>query len=109
MKRRNLRDPIKAAEWLNFGPKDRTKSKRLQSKYGIDLAERNAVAKTQDYQCEICKVEEYLVTDHDHNKPGTFRGLICLTCNAGLGMFSDDTTILQSAIDYLNRKRVQES
>jgi hypothetical protein len=29
------------------------------------------------------------------------RGLLCFTCNSGIGMFSDDTTLLEQAIRYL--------
>lgn len=31
------------------------------------------------------------------------RGLLCLTCNTGLGMFKDDVNMLYLAIRYLEK------
>jgi hypothetical protein len=38
--------------------------------------------------------------DHDH-KTGEVRGLVCQSCNHGLGCFKDSPVLLQKAIDYL--------
>ncbi len=42
--------------------------------------------------------------DHDH-KTGTARGLLCQNCNTGIGFLQDDTDVLRSAIEYLERER----
>lgn len=40
------------------------------------------------------------VIDHCHNS-GKVRGILCGSCNVGLGKFKDDTIILEKAIDYI--------
>ena len=73
--------------------------------YGVDV---NYAKNRRSSCCEICGIrateltKKTLFIDHDHNT-GRVRGLLCTNCNAGLGMFRDDTTLLKSAIDYLNK------
>jgi len=69
-------------------------------RYGLTVAERNAIAEKQDHKCPICQHERKLHVDHDH-KTGAVRGLLCLGCNTSLGKFEDDPTILLRAIAYL--------
>lgn len=56
----------------------------------------------QDYLCAICKVpiKENAHLDHDH-ETNKVRGLLCSTCNIGLGLFRDNIKNLKSAIEYL--------
>ena len=72
-------------------------------KYGITLAYKIELIKKQGGNCLICtkKIDETSGhVDHNH-KTGEIRGILCGTCNAGLGMFQDDIQLLQNAIDYL--------
>lgn len=60
--------------------------------------------------CEICESEPIkpygrLSLDHDH-KTGGFRGFICSNCNMGLGLLKDNLTVLQSAIEYLQKPQI---
>src|SRR5689334_15698995 len=41
-----------------------------------------------------------LVVDHDH-ATDLIRGLLCSTCNTGLGCFKDDPKLFRKAIKYL--------
>ena len=53
--------------------------------------------------CAICGVrpnKKRLALDHCH-KTDKLRGLLCDTCNRGLGMFHDDPLRLYAAIEYL--------
>lgn len=67
--------------------------------------------KRQHSCCAICGTHEDeiphgsfvhspLVVDHDH-RGGGVRGLLCPTCNVGLGQFKDDPALLANAIAYL--------
>ena len=60
----------------------------------------------QNGQCAICATTDpgcghkHFCVDHDH-KTGEVRGLLCMRCNKGLGLFKDDPVITQLATNYL--------
>ena len=56
----------------------------------------------QQGKCYICGKRVVLVVDHDHRGNCNFRGLLCRTCNAGLGMLDDSIDNLLKAVEYLN-------
>lgn len=53
--------------------------------------------------CEICGVKPRggLVVDHDH-KTGDYRGMICTSCNTGLGKLGDTLEGVMRAARYLS-------
>jgi protein-arginine kinase activator protein McsA len=56
-----------------------------------------------DGKCNICnKKEKKLHVDHCH-KTKKVRGLLCGSCNKGLGLFKDDKESLLEAAEYLKR------
>lgn len=80
----------------------------LRSRYGITLADFDAMLADQGGVCAICLSPDprdrrgVFHVDHCHTS-GAVRGLLCYPCNVSLGGFSDDPVRLQSAIDYLAR------
>lgn len=50
--------------------------------------------------CQICGRTEELVVDHDHHTSDV-RGILCRTCNAGIGLLGDDVELLKRAVSYL--------
>lgn len=77
---------------------------RLQKKYGVSLEQYRELVGRQKGRCKICKRRprtKPLYVDHDH-KTGKFRGLLCHTCNSGLGYFKDRKDWVQAAARYLS-------
>ena len=56
----------------------------------------------QNYQCLICDIPLLTRVDVDHDHlTGQVRGLLCVSCNGGLGIFKDSIERLERAIQYL--------
>lgn len=58
---------------------------------------------SQKERCAICSKSISVKTadiDHCHDT-GSVRGLLCRSCNMGLGLFRDNPELLRKAIDYL--------
>lgn len=76
--------------------------------YGLTLSEYNAMFTAQDGKCKLClgisADGRRLSVDHCHST-GKVRGLLCNSCNLALGMFKDNTSVLERAIDYVRRHR----
>lgn len=88
----------------NYDPR-RKKKGHLKSLYGLTLEEYDALLASQDGACAICKKKpttKMLAVDHDHNT-NRVRGLLCSNCNQALGQFGDDPSLIQKAINYLER------
>ena len=88
-----------------FRKKHDTPEKRrnqvIKRMYGITEHEYNDMVKLQQGRCAICKQEcDKLFIDHNHTT-GKVRGLLCLNCNTGIGMFKDNISYMKSAIDYV--------
>jgi hypothetical protein len=103
------KNPEKVAFYAESNREKNTDS-RLRRKYGITLAERNALLEAQGNACAVCKAttpgnKKYgWSIDHDHIT-GAVRGLLCHTCNLALGLLKDDVERLDAAIVYLVRSR----
>lgn len=78
----------------------------LKKKFGILKEEYLTLLETQNYKCVLCgkahseEKGKRLFVDHCHDTE-KIRGLLCSSCNLGLGHFKDNTETLVKAIDYL--------
>lgn len=77
----------------------------LKTRYGMQPYEYRVMLKAQDSRCAICRTDDpgrydRFVVDHCH-ETGEIRGLLCHSCNLGLGKFKDDTVLLEAAVVYL--------
>jgi hypothetical protein len=71
--------------------------------YGITPTDYDEMSKKQDNRCAICGAIARLVIDHSHNSLKV-RGLLCSSCNTGLGMFRDSISVLRNAADYVEER-----
>lgn len=91
----------------NNTPKGRlTKRAHKLRERGCDITpERLEELLDTDTQCQICGTIfgiQKAHVDHCHNT-GKLRGLLCQTCNTGIGHLKDDIQTLQKAIKYLEK------
>lgn len=108
------------------GP-ERRREANLRDKYGITLEQYEALRAAQQGRCWICQRHEdeipggptgrpradgtpnapaaKLVPDHCH-RTGVIRGLLCHSCNSGIGLLGEDPLRLARAIEYLARSLV---
>lgn len=80
----------------------RWRRKNLKARYGITPETFDQMAAVQGGQCAICRQEADLSVDH-HHEQDTIRGLLCSSCNVGLGHFRDDPRLLYAAAVYVVR------
>jgi len=69
--------------------------------YGLTQQQYDAMLAEQKGRCAICNEKADLVIDHDH-EGGAVRGLLCYSCNIGLGFFKDRPVVLAAAAEYLD-------
>lgn len=89
--------------------------RKTMQAYGADETEFFRLHEQQSGLCLICEQPEAttdwrsgktkaLALDHCHTS-GAVRGLLCSSCNRGLGLFQDNPEILINAAQYLLRHR----
>ena len=85
------------------------KNTNLMKNYGISLDQFNQMVTVQDGKCAICakpfKNSKDTCVDHNHNSDKV-RQLLCIKCNFLVGICGENTSILQKAIEYLNKWNV---
>ena len=98
------RENINSKKWRLDNPDKVKISKRrdhLKRKYGMSLEEFEDLSKKQNRKCKICgRYMNKIDIDHNH-KTGEIRGLLCNSCNRGIGHFKENTLSLIKTIKYL--------
>lgn len=83
-------------------------TKGLYLRHGITLEEKTKLLEEQNNKCAICETTDFGKSsphvDHCHTTQ-TIRGVLCNSCNRGLGLFKDNINSLAKAIIYLERYR----
>ncbi len=79
--------------------------------HGLTLDQYHAIVEKQDFCCAICGEvptdncggsHDGFHIDH-HHVTGKVRGLLCGTCNVGIGMLKDSSEVIIKAAEYLER------
>lgn len=87
--------------------KENTRNWRYLRDYGITTEDYNKLYQAQKGKCAICGGKqtsgENLDVDHNH-KTGEVRGLLCHSCNKGIGLLKDSPRILKLALKYLEER-----
>lgn len=97
-------------KWRKQNP-DQFRGTLLKSRFWPNLSwqeslnQYNALLKNQNYSCGICHkhkstFNKELAVDHCHTT-GKVRGLLCDSCNKGLGLLGDSLQAVKSALNYL--------
>lgn len=107
---------------IRWGPSRRSKGgvlyfcvaarrkQRVSPLHGLSGAERDAMLAAQGGKCALpsCRTTEPggsgWCVDHDHTT-GVVRGVLCHSCNVGLGLFRDDPNLLADARQYVLANR----
>lgn len=80
-----------------------SRSAYLKRTYGISDEDYHEMLEKQNGKCLICgseSIDRKHAVDHCH-KTGKIRGLLCDSCNRGLGMFKDNPESLRKAASYV--------
>lgn len=89
---------------------DRRRTMNLRSRYGMTVADFDALWRKQTGACAICTKPLVraggggAAVDHCH-KSSRVRGLLCMPCNTGIGKLREDPAIFHAALRYLELHR----
>lgn len=88
------------------------RERHFKRKYGLTLAERDAIFASQGFRCAICQTDKPgraqgwgWHVDHDH-ATDTVRAILCHHCNIALGAARDNPAILRMMADYIEQHHV---
>lgn len=101
-------------ECYNKRQKETCRDKNLYDRHGIYGAQYDLLFEQQSGVCAICSQSETakdsqgkirpLAVDHCHTTHKN-RGLLCHSCNTGLGYFKDDPELMEKAAKYLRERK----
>lgn len=77
-----------------------------KSRYGLTKENFEDMIKKQNNKCAICNLVFIITPRIDHcHKSNKIRGLLCNTCNSGIGLLKDNPKILRKAAQYIERNK----
>jgi hypothetical protein len=88
-----------------------TRAGQYKKLYGITIEQYWEMVNQQNNLCAVCKNPpniNNLAVDHCH-KTGKVRGLLCQSCNSGIGKLRDNKELLLAAIQYLDKYNVDQN
>lgn len=106
----------KHSELRKLNPDNVLRDKKTQKnwaykkKYKISLQDAIDYLKLQNNQCALCVKNldnKTMRVDHCHIT-GKFRGILCNTCNTGLGYLGDTFESLSKAVNYLHSSQKKD-
>lgn len=72
--------------------------------YGLTQEALRGMKEAVRHCCEICGERvSRLVVDHNH-ATGEVRGMLCTSCNSGIGQLKDSPSVLEAALAYLTSR-----
>jgi hypothetical protein len=90
-----------------------TRGNNLKQRFDMTIEDYNVIFLKQKGKCAICRNAEtnkdkkgkvkWLSVDHNHDT-GDIRGLLCSSCNTGIGLLQDSKKLMKSAIKYLDER-----
>ncbi|HCH9337366.1 TPA: hypothetical protein NNW70_004295 [Salmonella enterica] len=83
--------------------KNSNKNKILASKYKTTESEIISLLEKSSNKCEVCNKTFKICIDHCHTT-GKVRGVLCMRCNAALGLLQEDQYIVSNLLDYIRDK-----
>jgi hypothetical protein len=99
----NINSIINAIEYL-----EQDNNSDALIKYSNKKEVKQFVNNIEKKKCKICNSkftkQNKLCVDHNH-KTGIVRGILCNSCNSGLGMFNENVTDMLTAIEYLKQSQ----
>jgi len=88
--------------------KEHHRHKAMRTKYGLEPHEFEGLLEAQGSKCVICSDHlavskgKYAI-DHNHDT-GSVRGVLCVPCNAAIGLLKDNPKIIDAASAYLRER-----
>lgn len=103
------RDKADLKAWYTNN-KENVRYRHIHNKYGLTRERFFSMLEEQDGKCALCLEPfkslggSHCHIDHCHDT-GAIRGLLCMSCNVGLGMLGDTEEGLLNALEYLRKSK----
>ena len=102
----HAKNRLRSNKWNRLHP-EKIQQYMLHHRYEINRETWVHLLKKQNGLCAICRGDNNgsrLHVDH-HHVTNKIRGLLCFSCNVGLGNFKDDSERLRKAVRYLDKQK----